>query len=235
MPLQNPAPTSARRRGYLVFRKILFSLSYKRTLSGLDVGMLLPNQQDKAAVFSKIADALNLISRHAPHRFAQIRRHVKRIWVFSVPPYLATWNSDLKTCTLDRTYVRSNKLTVEELAATIMHEATHARIESAGIPYREELRERIERLCFLSELSLAKRLPNGRVIEERVESVLKTPTTYWSQGAFQERNLEALHELGKDNWVVRLLAKWTERRLAKRRNKRKSGGSAFVDAPTGKE
>jgi hypothetical protein len=50
---------------------------------------------------------------------------------------------------------------VLELATLIAHEAVHARLMHAGIPYSEPLKARIETLCVKEEIALATKLPGG--------------------------------------------------------------------------
>jgi hypothetical protein len=86
---KNSVPAK-RRGGYLSFRKLLFHLSRKRTVLGFQVAVFLPGKEEQERVFAKNTDALEMISKYAPHRVSRMRRELKRIWVFSNPPYQAT-------------------------------------------------------------------------------------------------------------------------------------------------
>jgi hypothetical protein len=202
-------------------RKVLLYFSHKEECLGFRVAMFLPSAEDKRTSLAKLKAALDIISRFAPHRIVLMRRQVKWIWVFDTSPYLAEWHGDLQACILDRDYVRSAQVSVEQIAASIIHEATHARLESFGIQYNEQRRSRIERLCAKSELWLAERFPDGKKVAEAAKSKLLMDDSFWTNDAFEDRNLEALRELGKQSWVARLLAKWCQRILAKRRTTEK--------------
>jgi hypothetical protein len=209
------------RKGRVSFavRKILFGLSNKKKLSDFKVAIFWPSRTDKDIVFAKIKKSLDLIEEFDPPRFARLQRHVKRIWVIGLPVNQAEWQQDLKACVLDRDYVKNASVETQKLAATMVHEATHARIASVGIAYTEALRARIEGLCVKSELWFAKRLPNGGSLIKDAEARLSIPTDFWSNTAFEDRDLEALRELGKTNWVIRSIVKPIAKLVARRRAK----------------
>jgi hypothetical protein len=83
---------------------------------------------------------------------------LKRIWVTLLFYGLGQYKHSLKACILDERYVADSATTVERIATTIVHEATHARLERCGIEYKQELRTRIEAICFRRELAFAARL-----------------------------------------------------------------------------
>jgi hypothetical protein len=103
------------------------------------------------------------------------------------------------------------------IAATIVHEATHARLESCGIEYVEGMRHRIEAICLRQEIAFAAKLPNGQELQEAAEHILTlcTGPGFWSKTSMRERDLagslEALRYLGAPEWLLRVLV--TGRRL----------------------
>jgi hypothetical protein len=94
------------------------------------------------------------------------------------------------------------------IAATIVHEATHARLDRCGIGY-DKLRPRVEAVCFRRELAFAAKLPNGEQVREQAERKLVFYATedYWTNAAFAERyvndHIEALRNLGAPDWIGR--------------------------------
>jgi hypothetical protein len=74
---------------------------------------------------------------------------------------LGEYKRSLKACILDERYLADSATSVGEIASTIVYEATHARLERYGIGYKEELRGRIEAICFRRELAFAVRLPDS--------------------------------------------------------------------------
>jgi len=123
---------------------------------------------------SRVEDALSLIKQHSPLDYARVIRELKRIWVFlSFHSSLAEYKHSLKACVLDERFVPDSATTVGRLAATIVHEATHARLERCGIEYKQELRTRIEAICGRRELAFAARLPNSAELQQAIAQSLR--------------------------------------------------------------
>lgn len=167
-------------------------------------------------ISAKVDEALNLISKYDSRRYLQIKRDVKRIWIAAAPGYCAEWMDELQMCILDANYFRQADISAAEMALSIVHEAIHARLCKLKIGYTENIRERVERICIKSEIAFAKRLPNGQKLVEMAESKLEMPKSYWTNGEFQKRDLDELTELGKENWLVRLLHPIIRRKVEKR-------------------
>jgi hypothetical protein len=203
------------RKIYLLIHKFLFAISRKHIRDGVKIGMSFPDKNHPAD-FLKIDQALNLISELDPRRYHQIKRDVKKIWVYIAPGYYAQWMNELQTCILDRDYFCRTNVSPAELALTLVHEATHARLDKLKIKYTEEIRHRVEQLCVKSEIAFAKRLPNGQKFVEIAESRLQTPESYWTNAQFQQRDLDTLAELRKKSWVARILYPIVKRRVDKR-------------------
>jgi hypothetical protein len=207
------------RKIYLLFNRFLFSVSRKHLRKDIQVAMLFSTKNENHRIaFSKIDEALNLISQFDPIRYRQIRRDVIKIWVSATPPYYAEWLGELQTCIIDREYIGRADVSSAEVATTIVHEATHARLDRAKIKYTQDVRNRVERICVSSEIAFAKRLPNGEQLIKNAEARLQIPETFWTNAEFQQRNLDALGELAKNNFVVRFLyricKRWVKRRNA---------------------
>jgi hypothetical protein len=56
-----------------------------------------------------------------------------------------------------------------EVAATILHEAMHARLHQLGFPLEMEDRARQERFCRRAEIEFGNLVPNGGRVVERAE------------------------------------------------------------------
>jgi hypothetical protein len=112
---------------------------------------------------------------------------------------------------LDRRFVLAETSTPELIAATIVHEATHARLHHRGIAYKEEWRQRIERACVRRELAFAAKLPHGDLVRAQAEAALALCTTqgFWTNTAFDARHdtdhIEVFRDLGAPSWLVRAL------------------------------
>jgi hypothetical protein len=163
---------------------------------------------DPPALLERVELALALIRDHDARRYRAIRRCLSRIWVRLLPGPCASFSAAAKACQLDTRYVADPAVTPEELATSIVHEAAHARIDRC-VPYRADLRHRIEAACRREELAFARRLPAGAAIAERTEAWLAAPpsTDFWSDAAFRDRwlegSLENLRHAGLPEWLLR--------------------------------
>lgn len=99
--------------------------------------------------------------------------------------------------------------TVEKIATTIVHEATHARLERYGVEYKQELRTRIEAICFRRELAFAARLPNRVELHQEIAQCLEwyhANPDQFSDAQFREHQMvgeiEALRYLRTPDWLV---------------------------------
>jgi hypothetical protein len=177
-----------------------------RRVDGLWIGTFESNAD---AILLRVEDALRLIKTHDPRRYYRLTRDLDRIWVRLLPGPLARFSYSLRACELDTRFVLAESSVPEMIAATIVHEATHARLWRRGIQYREEARHRVEAACLRRELAFAARLPNGTAVRDQAERALETPPGFWTSAAFSERELDgtiqALRHLGTPKWIVRAL------------------------------
>ena len=217
--------SSRRSRGLVEVRKpdrklslvdrIEFWLSKSREIDGLWVGTW---EAEPHPAFRRVEDALRLIKRHDTLHYSRVTRNLERIWVGVIPSALAHYDPSLNACVLDERYVLKETMTLENLASTIVHEATHARLDRWSIRYEETLRYRIEAICLRRELNFLTKLPDSEHLKEEIASALEwcaTDRDHLSDASFRERKdqgqVETLRYLGAPNWVVRF-AMWLIRR-----------------------
>jgi hypothetical protein len=155
----------------------------------------------------RVEEALRLIKQYDARCYFRITRDLKRIWVNLVPDAIACYQRSLQACVLDERYVLSEKTTPQRLALTIIHEATHARLERCGLDYELKLRPRIEAVCLRRELAFVSKLPNGAELRDELVRTLEWSTAnpdYYSNLHFEERWIEgeagALRYLGAPEW-----------------------------------
>lgn len=199
-------------------------MSRSRVIDGLWVGTM---ESEAQVGLRRVRDALLLIKRHDGLNYSRVIRNLNRIWVNLIPSSLAHYDRSLNACVLDERFVRNDATTTENIASTIIHEATHARLEKWGITYDEARRPRIEAICNRRELNFATRLPDGKLLREEIVGRLE-----WSAGDHdlysdksfrqrrQEGEIETLRYLNVPNWLVRW-GVW----LARRRHRRASARS----------
>jgi hypothetical protein len=143
--------------------RLQLKASFSRRVDGVWIG----------AYFSpthlyRVEEALGLIRQYSPLQYSRIAEDLQRIWIFLIPDGLASYRHSLRACVLDERFVADAATSVERIASTIVHEATHARLERYGIPYEEATRARIEAICSRRELAFALCLPDGLQLQEEI-------------------------------------------------------------------
>jgi hypothetical protein len=187
--------------------RVALRLSSGKHVDGLWVGVAFATEPEP--ILRRVEEALLVIERHDPLRYERLVRDLERIWVRDLPGAVGTFDRAFQACSLDMEYVRAETTLTESIAAVIVHEATHARLERCGIGYGEKLRPRIEAICFRRELAFAAKLPNGGQVKQQAEHSLATyaGSDYWTDAAFIERfdkdHIEALRKIGAPDWLGR--------------------------------
>jgi hypothetical protein len=144
-----------------------------------------------------------------------------RVWL--LPGCCGSYKEGLRSCELDSRFVLAETSSLEMIASTIVHEATHARLRRCGIGYETKLRARVEAVCARRELAFANKLPNGGQVRESAERLLElcADDGYWSNTAFEERyvegSIEAMRHLGVPDWLVHVLPTFRSLNLSIRR------------------
>jgi hypothetical protein len=189
-----------------LFQRLLLRMSKAHHIDGLWIGSNDPRH------LTRLESALRLVQQNSPLHYARIRRDLERVWVDLLPHAAAEYHRSINACVFDERYFSDPQTSVEELASTIVHEATHARLERHGILYEEARRTRIEAVCCRRELAFADRIPdNARLrqdIERRMTWYRENPDFFGNAG-FQERRREGeidmLRHLGVPEWLVQAI------------------------------
>jgi hypothetical protein len=153
-------------------------------------------------VVQRLTEALDLIARYAPRRFRRMQRDLAGLVVRRFPCRGAYFPQE-RQCLVELTFTVNPRHTLPEIASSIVHEATHARIASMCGPLPQEQRAREERLCRQAELEFGLALPNGDVVVERARWALVmsdqdvAPAVDWAEGARRvaARDAEARRDL----------------------------------------
>lgn len=121
-----------------------------------------------ANALERINAALQLVRDHDRVRYLRIQRHVRRFVILEIED--ATQLPDVQICVLGVRMV--NTIPVPRLAATMVHEATHARIRAAGVPLRPAILRREEILCTHEAIAFLERVPGAEAESQRLEALL---------------------------------------------------------------
>lgn len=160
------------------------SLSKEVFVGGLPVFMWTDDVGLNVPLRARLALALELIDRRAPRFGARLRRDVKAI-VFH-PAGGTHLDVLMRAIALDLRWAMQES--IENLALTLVHEATHARCRSLGVRYRGK-QHREESLCLRAAIEFADLVDPGHV---RPPSLDALDNPWWTREKQRARTIEAL-------------------------------------------
>ena len=135
----------------------------------LGIPVLVDNTRpdiDTSDVVARLERSLCLIQRYVPHHF----RHLKRDFAYIVVQRFAcrgAYFHEQRACLVELTFTVNPEFSDAEVAATILHEAMHARLHTLGFPLEMEDRARQERFCRRAEIEFGTLVPGGERVVER--------------------------------------------------------------------
>jgi hypothetical protein len=156
---------------------------------------------DSREVLDRLGWALDLIALHAPRRFRRLHQDIHGFVVRRFPCRGAFF-PDTGECLVELTFTVNPRHTLAEIAASIVHEATHARIAARCGPLPQSYRAREERLCRQAELEFGLAVPGGAAVVERARQALSmtdrdvAPVVDWTEGARRVAAADAEGDLG---------------------------------------
>jgi hypothetical protein len=190
--------------------RTIFRMARKRKELDIRIGYLLPsNEHDH--LYRRIGQALALLQRYDPRALTRMRALSDGILVLGTTGALAEWHGDARLIRVSEQHAADEAVSDLQLAATLVHETTHAWLEHYGIRarYRDgvERRARVEAVCYRSEAAFLRRTPDGEVLARDLECLaawaLEEPESKWSKEAANGRRADALRELGVPEWLIR--------------------------------
>lgn len=202
--------------GFFDFLAIKFN--NKRTIDGLPV---FYNSDHAGKDADKVVAALRLIQKFDLVQYRRVVCDLNRIWITTIPGAIGRFIKSTSTCELDRRFVLDEHTATEQIASTIVHEATHAHLFRRGIGYEERLRARVEGICMGREQAFAAKLPDGASIRNWVEaSRVELESLEFSNVAMHARRIDdsrnALLDLNAPAWLADVIVFFARRRHQRR-------------------
>jgi hypothetical protein len=160
-----------------------------RVVHGFPVRILntRPDIDTEQAV-ARLTAALDLIAAHAPRRYRRLRTDVAG-FVVERFPCRGAFFPDTGECLVELTFTVNPRHGLPEIAASIVHEATHARVARRCGALGHDHRAREERLCRKAELEFGRAVPDGAIVVQRAEASLAladrevAPAIDWAEAA----------------------------------------------------
>ena len=162
---------------------------------------------DTARVFQRAESVLALVHAYQPWRLAHLRRDLRCILVKRYP-CRGAYLGDTRACLLELTFMANDAFTDAQVAATLVHEGTHARLDHLtrryGIASYADAPARHERICRRAELELGLAVPDGGPVVERARAAMAladdevAPAIDWREAGRQVTlaDAQALREKG---------------------------------------
>ncbi len=125
-------------------------------------------------MLERLAEAIALIERYQPWRLRHLRRDVREFRIVRFPSRGAFVPGDRAIIT-ELTFLARRDISAAPVAASVLHEGMHARIEAAGLYGESRNSAREERICRRIELSFGQALPEalGADVVERATWALQ--------------------------------------------------------------
>jgi len=182
-------------------------LSKHTPYDGLTISVL-EGRVESGELATRVKSALALLREHDPRCYRRLKADCERIWVRVLAGTIGGYIDGLRAICLDERFVASHMNRDSDIAATIVHEAMHARLCSYGIVYGDGDSARIERACFRREVAFASMFPESAFIT-KVKHLQALPDTAWSPHNLNMLRLEAmpgaLNYLGTSSFSTSLL------------------------------
>lgn len=149
-------------------------------------------------VLRRLDEALALIERHQPWRFAHLQRDVARFWIVRYPCRGAFF-PETRTCMTELTFLARTDITAAPVASSILHEGMHARVNAMGVSPVDRDMAHEERICRRAELAFGEALPPelGRPVVERAAASLLlddadvAPEIDWAEAQRRQAEIDA--------------------------------------------
>lgn len=195
-----------------MLRRAGADLPEHRTVRGLPVTLINTRPDiDAEDVFARLDAALALIERYQPWHFRRMHRDFAGIQIRRFPCRGAFF-PETRICLVELTFVVNRDFTPTQVAATILHEAMHARLDNAGVKYESTSAAKHERFCRRAEVEFGMVAPDGGAVVERALASLASadeevaPVIDWELAGrrVDEADISAL---AAPAWMKRALAR----------------------------
>lgn len=161
----------------------------QRTVHGLPVRIINTRPEIRTEqVVERLTAAVELIAQYAPRRYRRLRRDISG---FVVQRFACrgAFFPDSRECLVELTFTVNPGHGLPEIAASIVHEATHARVARMCRTRAPDQPAREERLCRRAELEFGLAVPDGGVVVQRARDSLAladrevAPAVDWAEAA----------------------------------------------------
>jgi hypothetical protein len=183
--------------------RLMIRLFDRHRLAGVTV---FTGERNPGALLAKLNDALTLVERHAPWQIAALRTRAQAVLITWLPAAAGRWLQRERLIVLDTAHVA--KQPAYDVAATLIHEVTHATLFHLGVPCgsTREL-ARCEWICYKAELRFVRRLSVSHRVVDRYRRRLDRRTLR----EYEAAAIRARHRVAARAYLRRELPTWLYR------------------------
>jgi hypothetical protein len=167
---------------------------------------MLPD--DAQVLFAKLGEAVSILKTFSPYHHLQLSGGIRVLVIGTVGPW-GVWHNHSRMIQLQETWVTARDTHPVHVAATLVHELTHAWLDHRGVKYVAHRRRRIEAICYRAQARFVGRIPESAELRQyyldRAAAVLNQSDDQWSNEAFRERDMELLAQMNTPAWIIRFL------------------------------
>lgn len=121
-------------------------------------------------VLDRLASALDLLHRHVPHHLRRMHRDISG-FLIERRAYRGAYLPRNRACLVELTFIVNRTFSPAQVAATILHEAMHARLHARGVAIDDGPRQ--ERFCRRAEIEFGVMVDGGEAIVARALAALE--------------------------------------------------------------
>lgn len=178
---------------------------------GIDVRVLAADPPQRAILDAKLADAFALLRTFGARHLDRARAHIDGILLLELGGNDGVWKQHARLICLNQDFVLSSETKAVHVASTVVHEVTHAWLDSRGFSYAPESRARIEAVCYRAEAAFLRRVPGCEGLaadHDLVVQAVSEGIDLWSDARLRAHALSDLEKLGAPAWLLRILSHW---------------------------
>jgi hypothetical protein len=179
-------------------RWVARGFSIRRTIAGFPTYIFAP-RDSRGTVEERLEAALQLLAATRPKWLNRLRGLVSAIEVGPIMTSAGAWVASRDSIVLNTDFVSNLRRPVLHIAAAIVHEGTHARIEHWKVPYRADTKIRIERACLQQERGFLLELPQDELRDwalARIDENYVNAEDIWSSSRAEASAAKALTDVG---------------------------------------
>ena len=139
--------------------------------------------KDWDRIRAQLGAAFRILAQHSPADFERLRTLTRGVVVARLWGSNAEWRRSLRVCVLSTEYLRESGASAAAVAATIVHEVMHARLDAHGFEY-DKNRGRIELICYAASKHFLNKLPQSSDRDaalKDVEKRLRIESAIWDR------------------------------------------------------